>query len=82
MGVATAGYCVGNLHLEGHPLGGEDPSWTYPPSLAPPLQVGECAMHHGQWGQKRELKIVLLSRLVFPLQVVSSALWQPLRGQQ
>ena len=22
MGVATAGYCVGNLHLEGHPLGG------------------------------------------------------------
>lgn len=39
MGVATAGYCVGNLNMEGNPLGGEDPSWTYPGSLASPLQA-------------------------------------------
>ena len=50
MGVATAGYCVGNLHLEGHPLGGEDPSWPYPASLAPPLQVGEYTMEWKHWG--------------------------------
>ena len=39
MGVATAGYCVGNLYLDGFPLPGEDPSFAYPGSLAPPLQV-------------------------------------------
>lgn len=39
MGAGTAGYCVGNLGMEGTPLPGEDPSFTYPDSLAPPLQV-------------------------------------------
>lgn len=39
MGVSTAGYCVGNLFLEGYPLSGEDPTFAYPASLAPPLQV-------------------------------------------
>ncbi|KAK9795604.1 hypothetical protein WJX73_007566 [Symbiochloris irregularis] len=39
MGVATAGYCVGNLYLDGSHLPGEDPSFAYPGSLAPPLQV-------------------------------------------
>ena len=42
MGVATAGYCVGNLHLEGDKLPCEDGSFEYPDSLAPPLQVGCC----------------------------------------
>ena len=40
MGAGTAGYCVGNLQLEGMPLPGEDPSFPYPESLASPLQVG------------------------------------------
>ena len=39
MGAGTAGYCVGNLGMEGTPLPGEDPSFAYPDSLAPPLQV-------------------------------------------
>ena len=41
MGGATAGYCVGNLRMEGHALGGEQEasSWVYPDSLAAPLQV-------------------------------------------
>ena len=39
MGIATAGYCVGNLQLEGEQLPGEDSSFEYPASLAPPLQV-------------------------------------------
>lgn len=39
MGVATAGYCVGNLQLEGEKAEWEDPEFSYPESLAPPLQV-------------------------------------------
>lgn len=39
MGAGTAGYCVGNLHLDGYPLPGEDPSFTYPPNLASPQQI-------------------------------------------
>lgn len=39
MGAGTAGYCVGNLNIEGAPLPGEDPSFSYPESLASPLQV-------------------------------------------
>lgn len=44
MGVATAGYCVGNLYLDGCHLPGEDPSFAYPGSLAPPLQVTTLPM--------------------------------------
>lgn len=36
---ATAGYCVGNLQLEGHTAPWEDTEFVYPPNLAPPLQV-------------------------------------------
>ena len=39
MGAGTAGYCVGNLQLDGMPLPGEDDSFSYPESLASPLQV-------------------------------------------
>ena len=39
MGAGTAGYCVGNLQLDGMPLPGEDASFSYPESLASPLQV-------------------------------------------
>lgn len=39
MGAGTAGYCVGNLNIEGTPLPGEDSAFVYPESLAPPLQV-------------------------------------------
>lgn len=39
MGAGTAGYCVGNLNMQGMPLPGEDASFTYPESLASPLQV-------------------------------------------
>ena len=39
MGVSSAGYCVGNLYMDGCPLPGEDPSFAYPANLAPPLQV-------------------------------------------
>ena len=42
MGAGTAGYCVGNLQLDGMPLPGEDPSFPYPESLASPLQVAVC----------------------------------------
>lgn len=42
MGAGTAGYCVGNLNMEGTPLPGEDPSFVYPESLASPLQVLPC----------------------------------------
>lgn len=44
MGAGTAGYCVGNLQLDGMPLPGEDASFPYPASLAPPLQVGLCLL--------------------------------------
>ncbi|CAI7797223.1 unnamed protein product [Closterium sp. NIES-53] len=36
---ATAGYCVGNLQMEGHAAPWEDTSFVYPPNLAPPLQI-------------------------------------------
>ncbi|XP_057489366.1 probable phosphoribosylformylglycinamidine synthase, chloroplastic/mitochondrial isoform X2 [Actinidia eriantha] len=36
---ATAGYCVGNLNIEGSYAPWEDPSFTYPSNLAPPLQI-------------------------------------------
>ncbi|KAK1296136.1 hypothetical protein QJS10_CPB15g01626 [Acorus calamus] len=36
---STAGYCVGNLHIEGSYAPWEDPSFTYPSNLAPPLQI-------------------------------------------
>jgi hypothetical protein len=43
MGAGTAGYCVGNLRLDGAPLPHEDPAFVYPDNLAPPLQVtGAC----------------------------------------
>ena len=39
MGASTAGYCVGNLNLEGHEMEWEDKSFIYPDSLASPLQI-------------------------------------------
>ncbi|XP_010242666.1 PREDICTED: probable phosphoribosylformylglycinamidine synthase, chloroplastic/mitochondrial [Nelumbo nucifera] len=36
---STAGYCVGNLHIEGSYAPWEDPSFTYPSNLASPLQI-------------------------------------------
>ncbi|KIY99597.1 phosphoribosylformylglycinamidinesynthase [Monoraphidium neglectum] len=40
MGAGTAGYCVGNLLLDGaNRLPHEDPEAAYPDSLAPPLQI-------------------------------------------
>ena len=40
MGAGTAGYCVGNLRLDGHTQPWEDTKAAYPPSLASPEQVG------------------------------------------
>ena len=39
MGAGLAGYCVGNLRLEGAPAPWEDSDFAYPDSLASPLQV-------------------------------------------
>ena len=39
MGAATAGYCVGNLHLDGYSLPWEDPAFVYPANLASPQQI-------------------------------------------
>jgi hypothetical protein len=39
MGASTAGYCVGNLQLDGVEAPWEDTSFVYPDSLASPLQV-------------------------------------------
>ncbi|XP_043700632.1 probable phosphoribosylformylglycinamidine synthase, chloroplastic/mitochondrial isoform X2 [Telopea speciosissima] len=36
---STAGYCVGNLHIEGSYAPWEDLSFTYPSNLASPLQI-------------------------------------------
>ena len=36
---ATAGYCVGNLNMEGYEQPWEDKSFAYPPTLASPLQI-------------------------------------------
>lgn len=36
---ATAGYCVGNLRIEGSFAPWEDTSFLYPSNLAPPLQI-------------------------------------------
>ncbi|KAJ3702358.1 hypothetical protein LUZ61_006063 [Rhynchospora tenuis] len=36
---STAGYCVGNLRLEGSYAPWEDSSFSYPANLAPPLQI-------------------------------------------
>ncbi|XP_064949960.1 probable phosphoribosylformylglycinamidine synthase, chloroplastic/mitochondrial [Musa acuminata AAA Group] len=36
---STAGYCVGNLHIEGAYAPWEDPSFTYPSNLASPLHI-------------------------------------------
>jgi phosphoribosylformylglycinamidine synthase len=35
----TAGYCVGNLNIEGFAIPGEDPLFSYPSNLATPLQI-------------------------------------------
>ncbi|KAK9837421.1 hypothetical protein WJX81_001177 [Elliptochloris bilobata] len=39
MGAGLAGYCVGNLRLEGASAPWEDPDFAYPDSLASPLQI-------------------------------------------
>jgi hypothetical protein len=39
MGAGTAGYCVGNLQLDGATLPHEDPEFVYPDNLASPQQV-------------------------------------------
>ena len=49
MGVSTAGYCVGNLFLEGCPLPGEDASFAYPANLATPLQARHRLHWQGLW---------------------------------
>ncbi|KAL0341376.1 UNVERIFIED_CONTAM: putative phosphoribosylformylglycinamidine synthase, chloroplastic/mitochondrial [Sesamum radiatum] len=36
---STAGYCVGNLNVEGSYAPWEDPTFTYPANLASPLQI-------------------------------------------
>ncbi|KAL2525837.1 putative phosphoribosylformylglycinamidine synthase [Abeliophyllum distichum] len=36
---STAGYCVGNLNIEGSYAPWEDPSFAYPANLASPLQI-------------------------------------------
>lgn len=36
---STAGYCVGNLNMEGSYAPWEDPSFSYPSNLASPLQI-------------------------------------------
>lgn len=36
---ATAGYCVGNLQIEGSDAPWEEPSFAYPSNLASPLQI-------------------------------------------
>ncbi|KAI3470773.1 hypothetical protein Pfo_027436 [Paulownia fortunei] len=36
---STAGYCVGNLNIEGSYAPWEDPTFTYPANLASPLQI-------------------------------------------
>ncbi|KAI3973293.1 hypothetical protein MKX01_020668 [Papaver californicum] len=36
---STAGYCVGNLHIEGSYAPWEDPAFKYPSNLASPLQI-------------------------------------------
>ncbi|KAL5222381.1 hypothetical protein ABZP36_027094 [Zizania latifolia] len=36
---STAGYCVGNLRIEGSCAPWEDPSFSYPSNLASPLQI-------------------------------------------
>ena len=35
----TAGYCVGNLNINGFAIPGEDPSFAYPSNLATPVQI-------------------------------------------
>jgi phosphoribosylformylglycinamidine synthase len=35
----TAGYCVGNLNIDGFAVPGEDPSFDYPSNLATPIQI-------------------------------------------
>eukprot|EP00775_Hariotina_reticulata_P008987 gene8987-9160_t len=39
MGAGTAGYCVGNLQLDGQTLPHEDPNFVYPDNLATPQQI-------------------------------------------
>lgn len=39
MGVASAGYCTGNLNLEDYPIPGENPEFSYPENLASPEQI-------------------------------------------
>jgi phosphoribosylformylglycinamidine synthase len=39
MGVATAGYCVGDLRIPGREFPWEAAGAAYPPTLAPPLQI-------------------------------------------
>ena len=39
MGAATAGYCVGNLQIDGFTHPWEDQSATYPSNLASPIQI-------------------------------------------
>lgn len=39
VGVATAGYSVGNLHIPDFPLPWEDPTFEYPNNLASPLDI-------------------------------------------
>lgn len=39
MGAGTAGYCVGNLRLDGYVQSWEDPAFQYPDNLASPEQI-------------------------------------------
>lgn len=45
MGAGTAGYCVGNLQLDGATLPHEDPEFVYPDNLASPQQVHNTCMY-------------------------------------
>jgi phosphoribosylformylglycinamidine synthase len=49
----TAAYCVGNLRIPDYSLPWEDPSFTYPPNLASPLQIEiEASSGASDYGNK------------------------------
>jgi len=48
-----AGYATGNLHIPGYSMPWEDKSYSYPPTMAPPLQVLiDCSNGASDYGNK------------------------------
>ncbi|XP_075669158.1 putative phosphoribosylformylglycinamidine synthase, chloroplastic/mitochondrial [Castanea sativa] len=79
-GAAAAGYCIGNLKIEGSYAPWEDPSFTYPSNLASPLQILiDASNGASDYGNKFGEPLILGYTRTFGMRLPSGERWEWLK---